>query len=186
MVKPSLCGPPRQSKQAGGVSRYWRSIQSATIASTSGSRGGRRSCSARFTRSSGAPHDAAQSCRFYIVRATRASTVATAGDSSPAGGTGNDQGLRAWVGKPCAVTLRSQRFTRGPMMHLKSRPLLKTDPEPTRDSVGVVAVPPQLSIIADVSRDTRGPLYRQSSVNYRAVVPQVWTEYRRRWAGYID
>ena len=29
----------------------------------------RLSCTPRFTRSCGAPHDAAQSCRFYVVRA---------------------------------------------------------------------------------------------------------------------
>ena len=37
--------------------------------------------------------NAAQSCRFYVVRATRTATVATTGDASPAGAQRDDRGL---------------------------------------------------------------------------------------------
>jgi hypothetical protein len=48
--------------------------------------------------SRGATYDAAQSCRFYTVRAVRAASVSTTGDANPAGTQGDDRGLRAWVG----------------------------------------------------------------------------------------
>jgi len=55
-------------------------IKSATIASRSASRVGRRSSNPRFARSRGTPYDAATGRSFYAIRATRPPTVATAGE----------------------------------------------------------------------------------------------------------